>query len=115
MEAASFSTSIDSISSGFIAASGLVFIPPLLPPIKLSLIIGIPSTTYNGSPPAEIEAIPRILTKDAEPASPEPVVTETPAACPCNADSKLGTGSAAISFPSTLAMAPVTSLFRCTP
>ena len=56
--AASLSTSIDSISFGLMAASGL----PDATFTSLSLEIWTPSTTYSGELPAEIDPEPRTCT-----------------------------------------------------
>ena len=75
----------------------------------------MPSTTYNGSPPAEIEATPLTRTIEPEPAIPEPVITCTPAAFPCMAFSKDGVGMSVNSFAFKLTTEPVRSLLRATP
>ena len=79
-EDASFRISIDAMSLGLRKFSGFELgIDPKSverrPARALLPSRGNQSTTYNGSPPAEIEAIPLTLTTELEPASPLPVVT----------------------------------------
>ena len=73
-------------------------------------MMGIPSTTINGSPPAVIEAIPLTRMAAPEPAKPDVWVTCTPAARPCKAASKELVGTDISSSLPTLAIDPVTSL-----
>ena len=58
--------------------------------LKSPLETGIPSITYKGCEPAEMEFVPRTFTFIEEPAIPFCVVTCTPAARPCMEDSRLG-------------------------
>ena len=117
-DAASFNTSIDSISFWLIVANGLVLFAfvassPLPKPAWLSPFEnGIPSTTYKGSPLLDIELVPltRILT--APPSEPFACCTCNPGALPCNAASKLGAGVLVKTFESILETDPV-MYFRC--
>ena len=68
--AASFKTSIDSISFGLISTSGLV--GSFVGSETLFETTGNPSTTYSGWLLAEIELVPRILTFIAWPTLPLP-------------------------------------------
>src|SRR5690349_18208973 len=80
---ASFSTSTDSISDGFMAASGLVPAP-----IEEAPPIITPSITYKG-PPDPKEDTPLICTETPPPGCPDICCTTIPATFPCNAWSKV--------------------------
>src|SRR5664280_815891 len=92
---ASFNISIDSMSPGLILDKG--FRPEAVPtvavaepasPALLSLYIGNPSITYNGSLPPVIELPPRMRTIEVAPGAPEVEVTCTPETKPCKASTK---------------------------
>src|SRR5438105_15038604 len=99
-DAASFKTEIDSISLGLYA--------------EIS-VMGIPSTTYNGSLPALIEEEPRTRMVKPAPGLPELEITCTPAAFPCKASPEFTIGRLAISAAVTTDTAPVKSFLRCAP
>ena len=95
-EDASFNISIDSISSGLISDMELIFCPcPTSSPVVLkevdkeellSLIIGIPSTTYKGF------CAPRMLTSKPAPGVPDGEVTLMPESFPWILLARLVTG-----------------------
>ena len=94
---ASFNTSIDAISLALIS-------------FKEPFIKGNPSTTYNGSFPALIEPLPRILNVGDSPGR-LLVTTETPVTRPCNACIGLLAVTEVISLDLTCITEPVKSLF----
>ena len=99
-DAASFKTSIDSISAGFISSMDSK---------------GTPSTMYRGfAPPSNVD-VPRIRISAASPGAPDPVVICTPAVCPCNASAIEIAFRCSIVSDDMEAMAPVTSRFFIAP
>ena len=96
--AASFNTSTLSKSFGFIVRN-------------TPSSIGIPSNTYNGELPPEIEPTPRIFTLADEPGCPDPDAMYNPGALPCKICSKEAIGICSICFELTLDVAPVNSAF----
>ena len=101
VDEASFSTSIDFISAGFMALR--------LPP-------GKPSITTSGPPSAFMEFTPRTRSVGAAPAAQDEFTILSPAMRPW---SKSATWAAGIFFKVSAALmediAPVKSDFRCTP
>ena len=57
---------------------------------------GTPSITYNGSPFAVIEPVPRTRTRSPPPGSPVLEMTWTPAAFPCSPLLSVTVGAAAV-------------------
>ena len=109
---ASFSTSIDSMSSGFISESGFMAIPPAP---KAELLTGWPSITMSGWALELMEATPRTLIRTAPPGVPPACVICTPAARPCKATSGLAAVLARMSADLSETIEPVTSRLRCSP
>ena len=82
--AASFSTSILSISLGLIKLSELCDSPlPSIPCASVRGSTGIPSNTYKGWVPPKMELVPLIEIPDPPPGS-ELSETTSPETCPCS-------------------------------
>ena len=73
---------MDSMSPGWMSVRALVCSPSQPPASDMVLLIGIPSTTYNGSFPAVSEPIPLMLTLLRLPMLPDDACTFTPAILP---------------------------------
>jgi hypothetical protein len=99
-EAASFNTSILSISLGF---------------IEFKELKGTPSTTYNGSLEEFIDPTPLMRIETLPPGCPLFCVTCTPANRPCKAWSNPVTGVPAYSLELTEETAPAMFAFFCVP
>lgn len=115
---ASFSTSIEAISSGFIIESEdmPVSYPSMPPPVEvLTSKSGNPSRTISGAVEPVREFAPRISMLDSEPGFPDEELTIRPATPPAKASStekstRFSKASALIE-----ATAPVMSFFRRAP
>src|SRR5690606_38219949 len=112
---ASFSTSIDSISPGFISAKGEVTLPAKLMFCNEVLFRKTPSTIYKGSLLELIDVVPLTRKKIASPGTPELVNTCTLGALPCNWASKLAIGILLTSEALTFAIEPVRSCLLWVP
>src|SRR5574344_2371998 len=88
---------------------------PRLAPLLLCDWNITPSTTYNGSAPALIVALPRMLTEIAEPGAPDVITALTPAIRPWKLWSIFVIGADLRVFSSNEADAPARSLFFIVP
>ena len=75
---------MDSTSEGLKSFRPFIDCAPQAPVSPDVLLIGTPSITYNGSLPAVIEPIPRMLTRFLLPGTPDADVIFTPDTRPCN-------------------------------
>ena len=118
--AASFSTSMDSISFGFKLANGLKGVVEALrenplsspPPCPLKII---PSIIHRGSVPEKSELVPRTITRTGAPGTPAEDVTCTPVARPCICWSREEALKACRSLALMVETAPVKSRLTCVP
>ena len=123
VEAASFSTEMDSMSSGLSDSKKLSVVSPSFPSLKYWFpdsglfegLMGMPSITNNGSLPALMEVSPRILNDEAPPGWALTCFTRNPAAFPCRACATVECVLASIDSMSMVDTAAVSDFFFCVP